>query len=91
VVIRDEYRSFSGGAHLPVDEPGDPFVMGIKSVPLEDTGEWRVLKVKDFSDVVPGEHWREYGFSYQIDEVRDSDSPLPLPLAEAVNVMRGRK
>jgi hypothetical protein len=64
VVVRDEYRSFVGGAHMPIDEPGAPYLMGIKSVPLEDTGEWRVLKVKDFSDVISGEHWRAFGFNY---------------------------
>jgi hypothetical protein len=41
------------------------FVMGIASVPMDDPGEWRVLKVKSFDEVVPGEHWRSYGFSYR--------------------------
>ena len=32
---------------------------------MASAGQWRVLKVKGFDEVVPGEHWRSYGFRYQ--------------------------
>lgn len=64
-VVRDQFASFSDGTFIARDEPGDCFVMGIKSVPMDDPGHWRVWKLKDHRDVIPGEHWTAYGFSYQ--------------------------
>ncbi len=42
--------------------PG-PWVMGIRDVDLSDS-DWRVLRVKQWSDVIEGEHWTEYGFNF---------------------------
>lgn len=64
-VVRDEFTSYSDGTVVPRADVGDCYVMGIKSVPLDAPGEWRVAKVKDHRDVIPGEHWTAYGFSYQ--------------------------
>ena len=53
--------------HLTVvvaDESG-PFVMGIKTVPLLGPTHWRVWKLKDYDDVIPGENWKDWGFSYE--------------------------
>lgn len=44
---------------------GRYFVMGIASVPMDEPGEWRVLKVKGFEEAMPGEHWPSYGFRYR--------------------------
>lgn len=41
------------------------WVMGIKSVPLDEPGYWRVYKVKDHIDAVDGEHWKAFGFSFR--------------------------
>lgn len=65
VVVRDEYQNWAGQSPEKLDEPGEFFVMGIKSVPLDEEGEWRVLKVKDHSGVVPGERWPAWGFHYE--------------------------
>jgi hypothetical protein len=57
-----------------VEEKDDFFVMGIRSVPLDldddgnPTSYWRVQKVKDHSDVIPGEHWKAFGFNYREEE-----------------------
>jgi hypothetical protein len=49
------------------DEP--PFVMGTKSIDFCTDDEWFCLRLKSHKDVIPGEHWPEYGFSYE--EVHD--------------------
>lgn len=41
-----------------------PFVMGIKSIPMDSPGEWNIWKLKDHSDCVDGEHWPAWGFRY---------------------------
>lgn len=64
VVVRNDFTSYGNGQHVP-QESSEAFVMGIKSVPIEDAGMWKVLKVKDYSDVVPGEHWSAWGFNYR--------------------------
>lgn len=63
VVVRDEFENISGRPPRRI-EPSDFFVMGIRSVPLDGPTEWRVMKVKDHSDVIAGEHWKAYGFRY---------------------------
>jgi len=42
-----------------------PFVMGIASVDVNNDERWYVKKVKDWEDVVDGEHWKDYGFNYK--------------------------
>ncbi len=47
------------------DEDGR-WVMGIKQTCLEgDCGNWRVMRIKRYEDVVEGERWQEYGFNYR--------------------------
>lgn len=63
IMFTDQYVP----SHLSVvvtDESG-PFVMGLKSVPMHDPGQWRVLRVKAAADVIEGERWPDWGFSYQ--------------------------
>ena len=68
VVVSDEWTTYSGdvGESPYVRKDGDAeyFVMGIRSVPLEETGDWRVMKVKGHESVIAGEHWPAYGFIY---------------------------
>lgn len=63
VVVSDEYNN-----KLIAEEHwgNSHFVMGIKSVDFmgKDAEKWIVKRVKSFKDVVVGEHWRDYGFSY---------------------------
>lgn len=42
----------------------DFYIMGIAGVPITEDGEWRVVKHKDHSDVIDGEHWKAFGFRY---------------------------
>ena len=63
-VVSDQYQSFSDGTFTERKNP-EFYVMGIKNVPLHDSGEWRVQRVKSYIDAIVGEHWREYGFSFK--------------------------
>lgn len=65
-VVSDEWTSFWGGSLQRKEGSPEYFVMGIKSVPLDKPGTWRVLKVKGHESVVAGERWPEYGFSYRV-------------------------
>lgn len=53
--------------HTKITDQVDPyfFVMGIRNVPLEQDGEWKVRHLKSHEDVVAGEHWKAWGFSYR--------------------------
>lgn len=64
-VVSDEWTTYTDGTYRSKEGKAEYFVMGIKSVPMEDTGEWRVRKVKSHQDVVLGEHWKDYGFNYR--------------------------
>lgn len=63
-VVSDQWQSYSDGNIKKLNDSPTYFVMGIKSVPLNEDGEWRVLRVKSFSDCIEGEHWPAYGFNY---------------------------
>ena len=43
--------------------------MGIKDVDLS-TEDWRVEIVKKYTDVIDGEHWKEFGFNYKDVELK---------------------
>lgn len=45
-------------------DDGDFYTMGIRSVGVSSE-EWPVEIAKKYHDVVPGEHWPEWGFSYR--------------------------
>lgn len=64
-VVSDEFTSYSNGTHKIKEGPVEPFVMGIKSVDLATPGTWSVMKLKDHSDVISGEHWQAYGFNFR--------------------------
>ena len=64
-VVSDEFTSYIGGIHKIKDGPIEPFVMGIKNVDLDHQDIWMVKKIKDYKDVISGEHWPEYGFRYE--------------------------
>lgn len=76
-VVSDEWTTYTDGSFRRKDGAPEFFVMGIKSVPLDEPGVWRVMKVKDYEDVVAGEHWRAYGFNYRPvpDAVRAGGAP----------------
>lgn len=65
VVVQNQFISYSDGSHVPIDAPDKPFVMGIANVDLANDPEWYALKVKDWKDVIDGEHWREFGFNFR--------------------------
>ena len=62
-VVSDQYLSFNTGEIKEKPDP-EPFVMGIKDCGLNHP-KWQIHKVKGFSDVVEGERWPEFGFSYK--------------------------
>jgi hypothetical protein len=65
VVVCNQYNSYTDGTHVLLDGPMEFFAMGIRVVPINDTGSWKVRKVKSFEDVIDGEHWKAYGFNYR--------------------------
>jgi hypothetical protein len=69
VVVEDGITSYSDGSYFIDKSHGDEFVMGIKSVNLNEDSWWYVSKVKSHSDVVDGENWPNFGFNYS--EVSD--------------------
>ncbi|WP_230532112.1 hypothetical protein [Microvirga roseola] len=71
VVVMNQYQSYSDGTVKIQDGPHVPFVMGIRGCGFNDP-EWRVRIVKKFPNVVAGEHWPAYGFSYAKNANADS-------------------
>lgn len=70
-VVSDDYQSFSDGTIKPLDTEEEAFAMGIKDCGFLHP-EWRVQVVKKYLDVIPGEHWPQYGFSYAYSETADA-------------------
>ena len=72
VIVAYHYDNYSGHSPKKKENPGDAFVMGIKSVSLrgdlnkagDDGQSWRVRVVKEAKDVIPGERWPDFGFHY---------------------------
>ena len=66
-IICNQYQTDSGGKdgreHRLNKDQGKFFAMGIYDSGL-DSNNWNILKVKDFSDVIDGEKWNEFGFNY---------------------------
>lgn len=72
VVVSDKYTSVNCGTHTEhriKEGEVEHFVMGIKSVDFmgKDAEKWIVKRVKSFKDVIAGEHWKDYGFSYAVE------------------------
>lgn len=68
-VVGDEWQTYWSitGEHGFVQKYGEVnhYIMGIKNVDfVAEDSKWIVIKVKDYSDVIDGEHWKDYGFSY---------------------------
>lgn len=68
-VVSDRWTSYSDGSHKEKESNIEYFVMGIKSVNFmeKDSKKWIVKKLKDWSECINGEHWKENGFSYRKD------------------------
>lgn len=66
VVCSDKWTSYSDGTHVAKEGDIEYFVMGIKNVDFmgKDSEKWIVKRVKSFEDIIAGEHWKDYGFSY---------------------------
>lgn len=71
VVVANQFTSYSDGTVCLNAGPLEFFTMGIKSEGISSP-EWRVVIVKKFNDVVPGEHWPGYGFSYRENPAADT-------------------
>jgi hypothetical protein len=66
VVCSDKWTSYSDGTHVAKGGKIEYFIMGIKNVDFmgADSEKWIVKRVKSYKDVIAGEHWKDYGFSY---------------------------
>lgn len=65
VVVSDQYQSYSDGTHVEKEGEVEFFVMGIKSIDINEDGTWRVKRLKGYESVLDGEHWPDYGFSFR--------------------------
>lgn len=68
-VVANQYTSYTDGEVVVNKESLQVFVMGIKDVDLS-TEDWRVEIVKKYTDVIDGEHWKEFGFNYKDIELK---------------------
>ena len=68
-VVANQYTSYTDGEVVVNKDPLQVFVMGIKDVGLS-TEDWRVEIVKKYTDVIDGEHWKEFGFNYKDVELK---------------------
>jgi hypothetical protein len=64
VVVSDQYQSYSDGSVIE-QLPHKPYVMGIANIGFEHP-EWQIQLVKSHTDVIDGEHWKDFGFSYKL-------------------------
>jgi hypothetical protein len=64
-VVDNSFISYSDGTHvINTKDALTQFVMGIRGLEDDPTGTWKVNKIKDWSDVIEGEKWSNFGFSY---------------------------
>lgn len=64
IIVADQYTSYTTGVITPNQTPFKPFCMGVKCVDFPSK-QWKVQLIKSFKDVVDGEHFPSYGFSYK--------------------------
>jgi hypothetical protein len=74
VIVNDKYTTFTNDV-IEENKIFQNFVMGIAKVTEKDlsreddegelTEGWLIEKLKDHSDVIDGEHWKNYGFNYK--------------------------
>lgn len=69
-IVANQYQSYSDGTIILKDKNPLPFAMGIKDCGFNDP-EWRIQLVKKYTEVIPGEHWKAYGFSYDFSQLAD--------------------
>ena len=78
-IVMDKYTTYSDGKIELKSDISEPFVMGIKNCKAEqldgetvfrqdENSVWRVMRLKSYRDVIPGEHWTEWGFNYREEE-----------------------
>lgn len=70
-VVANQYQSYSDGTISLANPVPTPFPMGIKDCGF-DHPEWRIQVVKKYTDVVTGEHWKAYGFSFSESATADA-------------------
>lgn len=62
-IVANQFRNYTNGIVEELPHPLEVFAMGIKSC-MQDKDEWRVQIVKKYYNVIDGENWPNYGFSY---------------------------
>lgn len=65
VVVSEQYQSFTDGTIVSLAEPHRHYVMGIADSGF-NSPEWKIQLVKSHLDVIDGEHWKDFGFSYKL-------------------------
>lgn len=66
VLVADQYQSYSDGSHVEKENTFEFYVMGIRSVNLNDeSSDWSIKLIKKYEDVVNGEHWSDWGFCFR--------------------------
>ena len=65
-VVSDQYKSFSDGSIKEKQGKPVPYVMGIYGCGFDDS-EWQIHIIKKYTDVIDGEHWKEFEFNYKAD------------------------
>lgn len=74
-IVAGQYQSYQDGSIELRSATPRPFAMGIKDAGF-DSEHWQIHRVKAFADVVEGEHWPEFGFSYRRSEKADAAKAL---------------
>ena len=54
-----------GRPELSGGDENTPFIMGVKSVDVNEDPNWMVCKLKSYKDCIVGESWPSFGFSYK--------------------------
>jgi hypothetical protein len=69
IVVANQYQSFTDGSITTLPD-SEPFVMGIRDCGFADPA-WKVQLLKSHKDVIEGEHWKSFGFSYKYSKKAD--------------------
>lgn len=63
-IVSDQFISYQNGILELKEGEIEYFCMGIKSCGF-DSPKWKIRIVKGYQDVIDGEHWSNFGFSYR--------------------------
>ena len=63
-VVQNKYTTYTDGTIVLNDDPGEPFIMGIRDSVLGK--DFIVYLVKSYKNVVPWENWENFGFNYSL-------------------------